>query len=98
MMLRVREKGDDIHIDVDGVAGRQQRVLQALSECQRRVFGADDSPAVLAGINVRAGANMMRIRLTGHDGRRFEATAIYQCLRDALLDRGLPAGATHPAP
>lgn len=96
MMLRVREKGDVVFIDVDGVAGRQQRVLQALTECQRRVYGTTGAPSVLAGINVRAGANMMRIRLTGREGLRFEATAIYQCLREALLRSSVPASAGHP--
>lgn len=98
MMLRVRERGDVVFIDVDGVAGRQQRVLQALTECQRRVYGAIDSSSALAGINVRAGANMMRIRLTGREGLRLEATAIYQCLREALLKSSVPAGAGHRAP
>lgn len=98
MMLRVRERGDEVHIDIDGVAGRQHCVLQALTECQRRAYGAADADSALAGIIVRAGASTMRIRLTGRDGLRFEANAIYQCLRDALLDRSLAAVATHPAP
>ena len=98
MMLRVRERGDEVHIEVDGVAGRQQRVLQALNECQKRASGGREMASNLGGINVRSTANMMRIRLTGRDGLRFEATAIYQCLRDALLERKLPAGVGHPAP
>jgi hypothetical protein len=98
MMLRVRERGDEVHIDVDGVAGHQQRVLQALTECQRRAYGGLDVPSALSGVNVRAGANMMRIRLQGRGGLRLEASAIYQCLRAALLERKLPADAGHPAP
>lgn len=98
MMLRVRERGDEVHIDIDGLAGRQLRVLQALSECQRHACDHADVPSTLADVSVRAGANAMRIRLKGHDGLRFEATAIYRCLRDALMDRGLPGAASHPAP
>jgi len=99
MMLRVRERGDEVHIDVDGVAGHQQRVLQALTECQRRAYGGQEEvPSALGGVSVRAGADMMRIRLKGSEGLRFEATAIYQCLREALLGRNLPAGAGPPAP
>ncbi len=99
MKLRVREEGDDIHIDVEGVAGRQQRVLQALTECQRRMHGTGQASTVLAGIRIRAGANTLRIRIAGRNGVRFEAAAIYQCLRKALLDRALPEGAaTHPTP
>ncbi len=93
MRLRVREQGDEVHVDVDGVAGRQQRVLQALSECQRRAAGSQVS--ALSDVKIRAGANRMRIRMKGRDGLRLEASAIYQCLREALLERSA-AGA--PAP
>jgi len=93
MRLRVREQGDEVHVDVDGVAGRQQCVLLALSECQRRAAGSHVS--ALSDVNIRAGANRMRIRIKGRDGLRLEASAIYQCLREALVERSA-AGA--PAP
>jgi hypothetical protein len=89
MQMRVREQGDEVHIELTGVAGRQQRVLQALNECQRSACGCSDdqTPFTRAEINVRAGANDMRIRLKGKDGLRFEAAAIYRCLRHALIER-----------
>jgi len=98
MKLRVREEGDDIHIEVEGVAGRQQRVLQALTECQTRLLDNAHASTVLAAIRVRAGASTLRIRIAGRDGLRLEAATLYQCLRKALLARVLPAGATPPAP
>jgi hypothetical protein len=88
MQMRVREQGDEVHIELTGVAGRQQRVLQALNECQRSACGCgEDQSLGRAEINVRAGANDMRIRLKGKDGLRFEAVAIYRCLRHALIER-----------
>jgi hypothetical protein len=88
MQMRVREQGDEVHIELNGVAGRQHRVLQALNECQRSACGCtEDHPLTRAEINVRAGANDMRIRLKGKDGLRFEAAAIYRCLRHALIER-----------
>ncbi len=39
----------------------------------------------------------MRIRLKGRDGLRFEASAIYECLREALIGRSTAAGAPTPA-
>jgi hypothetical protein len=39
----------------------------------------------------------MRIRLKGRDGLRFEASAIYECLREALIGRSTGAGAPTPA-
>ena len=88
MLMRVREQGDEVHIELTGVAGRQQRVLQALTECQRTACGCSDPESLnRAEINVRAGSNDMRIRLKGKDGLRFEAAAIYRCLRHALIER-----------
>lgn len=95
MMLRVRERGDDVHIELDGVAGRQQVVLQALAEC-RQLQGTRDAQAILTEVNVRSGANAMRICLKGKDGFRYETQAIYQCLRSALLNR-LRAGTSSSA-
>lgn len=90
MMLRVRERGDELLIELTGVAGRQQRVLQALSECQRG--GIEGGPASPAQVSVRAGANDMRIRLRSSDAFRFEATRIYYCLRQALIERSSAPG------
>lgn len=87
MRLRVRELGNEVHVEVDGVAGRQQRVLAALTECQRRALGVHDAPATLGDVAIRAGTNHMRIRLKGRDGLSFEASAIYRCLREALVER-----------
>lgn len=88
MKMRVREQGDEVHIELTGVAGRQQRVLQALSECQRAscVCTAGAAPTA-ADVSVRAGANDMKIRLRGRAGLRFEASAIYLCLRHALIEQ-----------
>ena len=89
MQMRVREQGEEVLIELTGVAGRQQRVLQALNECQRAACGCtdEDQGITRAEINVRAGANDMRIRLKGKNGLRFEAEAIYRCLRHALIER-----------
>jgi hypothetical protein len=89
MQMRVREQGDEVHIELTGIAGRQQRVLQALNECQRAACGCSDEDTIAGRteINVRAGANDMRIRVKGRDGLKFEAAAIYQCLRHALIEQ-----------
>jgi len=97
MRLRVRAQGDEVHVDVDGVAGRQQRVLQALTECQRRATGGA-LPSEASDVNIRAGADRMRIRMKGRGGVSLEAEAIYQCLREALLERSAAAGTSVPAP
>jgi len=98
MLLRVRERGDEVHVEVDGVAGRQQRVLLALAECQRLASATSPLPSNLSDVSIRAGADRMRIRLKGRAGLHFEAEAIYRCLREALVGRGAAVDAARPAP
>lgn len=86
MMLRVREEGDELLIELTGVAGRQQRVLQALTEC-RQMWTGIDGAASPADVSVRAGASNMHIRLRSRPGLSFEAAAIYRCLRSALIEQ-----------
>jgi hypothetical protein len=86
MLMRVSEHGDEVHVELTGVAGRQQRVLQALNECQRVALGDRPTTGSSTQVSVRAGANDMRIRLKAGNGVHFEATAIYRCLRHALFE------------
>jgi hypothetical protein len=100
MRLQVREQGDEVHIEVSGVAGRHQRVLQALTECSRGVCSSGGQPSLHPqDVSVRAGTDEIRIRLKGRGGLRFEPLAIYRCMRHALIeDRSAPiTGAAMPA-
>ena len=95
MMMRVRELGNEIHVELTGVAGRQQTVLRAISHCQKAACGDDPANAQQVAVQARAGANAMHICLKGRDGRRHGADTVYRCLRAALLERGGQAlGAT----
>ena len=97
MRLRVREQGDEVHVEVDGIAGRQQRVLVALTECQRRAGAPLATRSSLGDVAIRAGTDRMRIRLKGRDGLNFEAAAIYRCLREALVEHASAADTGAPA-
>jgi hypothetical protein len=88
MKMRVHEQGDEVHVELNGVAGRQQRVLEALAECQRLIGDCPDgAPVTKASVSVRSRANDMHIRLKGHNGFRCEASVIYRCLRQALIEQ-----------
>ena len=87
MRLQVREQGDEVHIEVSGVAGRHQRVLQALTDCSRGLCGVTGETALHPqDVSVRAGTDEIRIRLKGRGGLRFEPLAIYRCMRHALIE------------
>jgi hypothetical protein len=94
MRLRVEEQGGEVYIEVNGVAGRHQRVLQALTEYSNGECGLDDAPSLLQDVSVRAGADNIRIRLTRRGGPRLEPQAIYRCMRRALIEERV---ATQPA-
>ena len=98
MKLRVRERGDEVHVEVDGVAGRQQRVLEALTECRRRAGGECRLQSGMSDVAIRAGTDSMRIRFKGRAGLSFEAAVVYQCLREALVERQADADGGVRAP
>jgi hypothetical protein len=89
--MQVSEQGDEVFIELSGVAGRHQRILQALTQgpfTAGRVDGCGDAPLETADINVRAGADEMHIRLKGRSGKLVEALSIYRYLRHELVEQG----------
>jgi hypothetical protein len=89
MRMQVSEHGEEVLIELFGVAGRHQRILQALTEGPfpvGRGLGLGDAPRETADINVRAGTDEMRIRIKGRAGNMLEALAIYRYLRHQLVE------------
>lgn len=84
MLMRVRERHDEVQIELTGVAGRQESVLAALDACQRCITEVGSPPA---SVKVRARADEMQVRLRAADGRQLDAREIYRCLRRALIER-----------
>jgi len=84
MLMRVRERADEVQIELSGVAGRQESVLAALDACQRCVSGSSLTPA---SVSVRARADGMQVRLRPSAGQQLDAREIYRCLRRALIER-----------
>ena len=84
MLMRVRERANEVQIELSGVAGRQESVLAALDACQRCIAGVGTTPA---SVRVRARADGMQVRLQPSDGERLDVQAIYRCLRRALIER-----------
>jgi hypothetical protein len=83
MLMRVRENGDRILIELTGIAGRQQSVLRALSAC--READADADGMASAEVLVRSSTNDMRISVRAKPGLHVEPMRIYRCLREALF-------------
>lgn len=83
MQMRVREMGDRIYVELSGVAGRQQSVLRAVSQCRLATAGSD--PLNAADVSVRAGANDMRICFQSRPGLTVEAATVYRAFRNALF-------------
>jgi len=91
MRMQVSEHGDEVFIELFGVAGRHQRILQALTQGPipiGRGAGLGDKPLETADISVRAGADEMHIRLKSRAGNMLEALSIYRYLRHELVESG----------
>ncbi len=84
MLMRVRERANEVQIELTGVAGRQESVLAALDACQRCTTGASSVPA---SVSVRARTDGMQVRLRPSEGQQLDAREIYRCLRRALIER-----------
>lgn len=89
MQMRVRESGDRILVELDGVAGRQQSVLRVL-DAYRRGSHRDDALAA-ADVSVRAGSRAMRISLRSGQGQPLAADTVYRYLRDGLYSQSMAA-------
>jgi hypothetical protein len=85
MKMQVSEQGDEIFIELLGVAGRHQRILQALTSGPIAVFGGESALSA-ADVSVRAAADEMHIRLKGREGHHFDALSVYHYLRHALVE------------
>lgn len=91
MFMRVRERGDEIQIELTGVAGRHERILRAVFECRQSAAqpGVAPDSVSLPEVSVRARSNAMRISLRSRDGLHVEAASIYHSLRRALFSRAV---------
>lgn len=87
MKMQVSERGDEILIEMLGVAGRHQRILQALVSGPT-LHNGEGAALDASDISVRAGKDEMHIRLKAHAGRQFDALSIYRHLRHALIEGG----------
>jgi hypothetical protein len=85
MKMQVSEQGDEVLIELLGVAGRHQRILQALTRGPI-AHAVGESGLSAADVSVRAGADEMHIRLKGRAGHHFEAISVYRYLRHALIE------------
>ena len=91
MRIQVSEQGDEVFIELSGVAGRHQRILQALTQgplAAGRDEGGSAAALETADISVRVGADEMHIRLKRRSGRILEALSIYRYLRHQLVEVG----------
>jgi hypothetical protein len=96
MLMRVRERQNEVQVELTGVAGRQESVLAALSSCQRSCSCLSGIGQATTSLTVRARADGMQVRLRSSNGQPLDVVEIYRCLRRALVERsrtGVASGA-----
>jgi hypothetical protein len=94
MRMKVSEQGDEVLIELSGVAGRHQRILEALTDGRIAPhLMPGESIAVPSDVSVRAGADDMQIRLRRGASNRLQALTVYHFLRHELIEREFEASA-----
>jgi hypothetical protein len=91
MLMRVRERNNEVEIQFYGLGRRHHVVLGALSGSQPIDGEQPFDRAKLESLSVHARADTMNIRLRAKHGESFDVTQLYRSLRRALVegDRGL---------
>jgi len=81
MRLAVRERGGEVHIELAGVEGRQQRIAGALARLLEDCGGGTG----VGPMRMRSGPNELHIRLRPLGDASVQPAAVYRCLREALV-------------
>ena len=82
MKMQIREDGSDILIELQGLAGQQQRILRALLESEANF--AHGLPIAPSRVYVRAGADRMQVRIRSEAGETLDTVALYRQLKAVL--------------
>ena len=78
---RIDERDRGVEIELMEVAGQEDALLQALSECQAGQCSCPtDEYQKLAGMVVELGEDVIRLRLDAKPGEKFDNSAIAACL------------------
>ncbi len=81
MRYDISAHGDDVNIEVTGTAGRAERLLTSLQQCQQGECACPtDQYDRLAEIDVRADDDAVTVRLTPRPGEHLDADELRACL------------------
>ena len=86
MLMRVRERNNEVEIQFTGLGRRHHVVLAALSGTETFEGEALFDRAKLESMSVRARADATNIRLRAKHGETFDVTQLYRSLRRALVE------------
>jgi len=90
MLMRVRERNNEVEIHFSGLGSRQQAVFAALSGSAEHGEPTLDH-AKVDSLSVRTRADAMHVRLRAKSGECLDVTQLYRGLRRALLESGRQA-------
>lgn len=89
MLMRVRERNDEVEIELRRLGGRHHVVLATLSG--ESLDGASPfDRAKLESLSVRARADAMNVRLRAKRGETLDVSELYRSLRRALFEKASP--------
>jgi hypothetical protein len=78
---RIEERESTVSIEVTGVGGQQNQLLEAFGECQAGQCSCPtDEYQKLAAIDVQHAGDLIRLRLEAKPGEKFDTAEIAACL------------------
>ena len=85
MELRIEKVPTGLRVDIDGVAGHEQLLLERIRECRRGAWACASGECMNIGtMDERAQDGHLILMLAPRSGAQLSAAGIEQCLRYTL--------------
>ena len=91
MNFQVEKRGENISVQIDGVAGQEQALLEAIGRCRQGAWACQSGECMNIGtIEDRVEEGRVFLTLIPRPGARIDAAGIEICLRYMLAPHANP--------
>jgi len=82
VILHIDKQGELLNIRIEGLAGRQQDLLETIRRCRPSAWACPSGECRnIEAMNARAEGEAICLRLTPRPGTQLDASGIEECLR-----------------
>ncbi|MBI2312783.1 MAG: hypothetical protein HYU77_09805 [Betaproteobacteria bacterium] len=85
MKFHIEKQGDGLRVHIEGVAGQEQALVEAIRQCRQSAWACPSGECVnIESIADRTEAGIVILTLSARPGVQLDASAIAECLRYTL--------------